>query len=80
MTEKKLWHQSIVFGAKLEIPEKTDLDKVCCASYYYAEDPECHCKCHGAFHDLGRLNKRDREKVEIFHNKPESRQTEDANQ
>jgi len=71
MAEKKLWHQATVFGAKLEVPEEKELEKVCCVSCYYAENPECDCKCHGAFHGLGRLNKRNKEK-------PEGKQTEDS--
>lgn len=74
MTEPKKWRQSTVFGVKLEIPEKRDLDKVCCASCYYAEEPVCNCKCHGAYHGLGRLNKRTKRDSE----KTESKQGEAA--
>lgn len=54
-----MWNQTNIFGEKLENPKtKQELDAVCCESCYTATEPECNCRCHGAFHGLGNLNKR----------------------
>jgi hypothetical protein len=68
MTESKLWRQSTVFGEKL--PLKADPTKPpegCCESCFMATEKVCRCACHGAYHGLGRLNKRtkDEKKKEV---------------
>jgi hypothetical protein len=55
-----MFAQKTLFNKVLELPKtKAELDQVCCSSCFYAKDPECDCQCHGAFHGLGNLNKRD---------------------
>ena len=54
-----MWNQKTLFNQVLELPKsKTELDAVCCESCYSATEPECTCRCHGAFHGLARLNSR----------------------
>jgi hypothetical protein len=62
---KKMWNQKTLFNQVLDLPKsKAELDAVCCESCYLAAEPECVCKCHGAFHGLGNLNKRE-EKAQV---------------
>jgi hypothetical protein len=57
-----MWNQTNLFGEKLNVPGKEELSEVCCESCYMAKEEVCVCKCHGAFHGLGNLNKQ-KEKV-----------------
>jgi hypothetical protein len=50
-----MWNQINLFGEKLNIPE--DLKDVCCEACYNAKEEKCVCRCHGAYHGLGSLNK-----------------------
>ena len=52
-----MWKQNNLFGEQLELPSKQELSELCCESCYTAAEPECDCKCHGAYHGLGNLNK-----------------------
>jgi hypothetical protein len=56
--EKRMWKQSTIFGEKLDLPSKEELEELCCESCYTAKEKTCVCKCHGAYHGLGRLNER----------------------
>jgi len=56
-----MWKQKDLFGEKLNLPTKKDLDKLCSENCYYALEEKCTCKCGGAYHGLGRLNKREEE-------------------
>lgn len=58
------WKQSSLTGQKLELPTQKDLNTVCCESCYNALEETCTCKCHGAYHGLGRLNKREQDAAE----------------
>ena len=62
-----MWNQTSIFGEKLEFPTKEELKDACCESCYTAKEPECDCKCHGAFHGLGNLNgpKKPKRRTEI---------------
>jgi len=51
-----VWNQINIFGEKLEVPSDEKLKEVCCEACYTATEPECTCKCHGAYHGLGNLN------------------------
>ncbi|MGD0645276.1 MAG: hypothetical protein ABSA75_10265 [Candidatus Bathyarchaeia archaeon] len=51
-----MWNQTNLDGKILELP--TELQTVCCAECYNAQEPECNCRCHGAYHGLGNLNKK----------------------
>ena len=51
-----MWNQTNLFGKVLEIP--VELKTVCCEVCYNAAEEKCDCKCHGAYHGLGRLNTR----------------------
>jgi len=51
-----MWKQTTIFGKKLDLPTKEELRDLCCESCYNAEEETCVCKCHGAYHGLGRLN------------------------
>lgn len=53
-----MWKQKNLFGKTLELPTEKDLPKICCESCYNALEEKCTCKCGGAYHGLGRLNKR----------------------
>lgn len=55
--------QNNLFNEPLDLPQnKKELKDVCCEACYYAEGPDCDCQCHGAYHGLGRVNKRDNAK------------------
>jgi hypothetical protein len=55
----KMWRQKNLLGDKLELkPGKNPLEGLCTESCYMAEEEKCTCRCHGAYHGLGRLNKR----------------------
>ncbi len=57
-----MWKQINIFGEKLEIPtQKKEFSEICCESCYTAKEEKCDCKCHGAFHGLGNLNKEKKE-------------------
>lgn len=43
-----------------KVPSKEELNKVCCAACYTATEEKCACKCHGAYHGLGRTNSQER--------------------
>ena len=64
-----MWNQTDIFGNELKIPEK--IGEVCCESCYTAQDEVCTCRCHGAFHGLGNLNKKKEEESEVSDNQPE---------
>jgi hypothetical protein len=52
-----MWNQKTLFNKVLDLPKsKAELDAVCCESCYTATEPECDCRCHGAYHGLGNLN------------------------
>ncbi len=51
-----MWNQTNLDGKILELP--TELQSVCCEICYNATEEKCDCKCHGAFHGLGNLNKK----------------------
>jgi hypothetical protein len=54
-----MWKQSNLFGENLELKKGDNpLEDLCCESCYNAEEETCVCRCHGAFHGLGRLNSR----------------------
>ena len=46
-----------MFGEILKVPKEKELSQVCCESCYIAQEVVCVCKCHGAYHGLGHLNK-----------------------
>ena len=60
----EMWNQKDLFGQELAIPER--LSEVCCESCYTAKEEKCVCQCHGAYHGLGTINKR-----EAIHNHAE---------
>jgi hypothetical protein len=65
MTGSKLWRQSTVFGEKLPMSEDPlKPPEGCCSSCYLANEKVCRCTCRGAYHGLGRLNKRTRGDLE----------------
>ena len=56
--------QANLFGEKLPLPKTVDeIKNVCCSSCFYAKDPECDCQCHGAYHGLGNLAKRNQKEL-----------------
>jgi hypothetical protein len=53
-----MFAQKTLFNQVLKLPKtKKELDAVCCESCYTASEPKCDCRCRGAFHGLGNLNK-----------------------
>jgi hypothetical protein len=54
-----VWNQTTIFGEKLDLPTKEELEVLCCESCYTAKEKTCTCKCRGAYHGLGRLNSRE---------------------
>ena len=56
-----MWNQINLFGQRLELNRKSDnpLEGICCEPCFNATEEKCNCRCHGAYHGLGRLNKRD---------------------
>ena len=75
MTAPKLWQQSTIFGEKLpmnELDPERPPEGACTERCYDAEEEKCTCRCGGAYHGLGRLNKRTKKNLE----KTESNQGE----
>lgn len=57
-----MWMQKNLFGKALKTPapaSKKEINKVCCEPCYTAKNRKCTCKCHGAYHGLGKVNSRD---------------------
>lgn len=55
-----MFKQSNLFGDKLPLPKgPKELREVCCESCFNATEEKCDCRCKGAYHGLGRLNKRE---------------------
>jgi hypothetical protein len=52
--------QKDLFGDSLRKPhaikDKEQLKILCCEPCYFAKEKDCNCKCHGAYHGLGRYN------------------------
>jgi hypothetical protein len=47
--------QKTLSGKTLKLPKtKEEIDEVCCEACYSALEKECRCKCHGAYHGLGK--------------------------
>jgi hypothetical protein len=57
---KKMWKQNNLFGEQLPMNEETpDLppEHICTETCYTATEEKCTCRCGGAYHGLGNLNK-----------------------
>lgn len=67
MIETTLWQQTTIFGEKLPLnesdPERPP-EGVCVESCYMAKEEKCSCRCNGAYHGLGKLNKRTKKSLD----------------